>query len=394
MPPIGSPPLPPELSPRSVVPLLSLSPPAPNGCGAVVPITPWVTKPVAPKLGEPPDDDWVVEVLFNVAEVADDVVPPDSPLVPPLLLRLVFSSWESEMVRSSQATHGTANANPTSPRTRRIGASIAPGPVPVPPAFGEKACGIPAFSSVPDPGWIGYYPEHGPMSTSAQARRAGLRIVTDADARGDAAASFGSPALPVSTTAPAPLSDERLIEAVESGDHRLAGELYDRLIGVVDHTLYRVFGRREPDHEDLVQAAFEQIVLTLSRQSFARACSLKTWASTVTSHVGFNALRSRRRERAVLDRQSEAEPESAASAADIERQAVARAELERMREQLVAMKSEHAQTVFLHDVLGHELAEIALMTDVSVAAAQSRLVRGRKELYRRMGVENSGRRRK
>jgi RNA polymerase sigma-70 factor (ECF subfamily) len=222
------------------------------------------------------------------------------------------------------------------------------------------------------------------MGTSAQARRAGLRVVTEADAQELAAAGSTS----------SPLSDERLIEAVESGDHRLAGELYDRLIGVVDHTLYRVFGRREPDHEDLVQAAFEQIVLTLSRQSFARACSLKTWASTVTSHVGFNALRSRRRERAVLDRQVEAEPESAASTADTERQALARAELERMREQLVAMKSEHAHTVFLHDVLGHELAEIALMTDVSVAAAQSRLVRGRKELYRRMGVENSGRRRK
>ena len=219
------------------------------------------------------------------------------------------------------------------------------------------------------------------MGTTAQARRAGLRVVTDAEAR----------ALGASQT---PVSDERLIEAVESGDHRLAGELYDRLIGVVDHTLYRVFGRREPDHEDLVQAAFEQIVLTLSRQSFARACSLKTWASTITSHVGFNALRSRRRERAVLDRQIEAEPESAASAADIERQAVARAELERMREHLVSMKSEHAHTVFLHDVLGHELAEIALMTDVSIAAAQSRLVRGRKELYRRMGIEHSGRRRK
>lgn len=218
------------------------------------------------------------------------------------------------------------------------------------------------------------------MGTIAHAQRAGLRVVRDPGAR-----ELDAPN-PANSGSAAPLSDERLIEAVESGDHRLAGELYDRLIGVVDHTLYRVFGRREPDHEDLVQAAFEQIVLTLSRQSFARACSLKTWASTVTSHVGFNALRSRRRERAVLDRQVEAEPESAASTADIERQAAARAELERMREQLVAMKSEHAQTVFLHDVLGHELAEIAIMMRVSVAAAQSRLVRGRRELYKRLDV--------
>jgi len=48
------------------------------------------------------------------------------------------------------------------------------------------------------------------------------------------------------------------------------------------------------------------------------------------------------------------------------------------------MKSTHAEAVFLHDVLGHELAEIAIMTQVSVSAAQSRLVRGRRELFRRL----------
>lgn len=183
---------------------------------------------------------------------------------------------------------------------------------------------------------------------------------------------------------PAPLSDEELISAVQAGEARVAGEVYDRLYAVVDHTLYRVFGRRESDHDDLIQASFEQIIRTLQRQSFAGACSLRTWASTVASHVGLNALRARRRERRVLDRGVEFEPEMGVSSLDPEREFEARAWLEVVRGELAGMSTERAHSVFLHDVLGHDLAEIALITGVSVAAAQSRLVRGRKELEKRL----------
>ncbi len=171
---------------------------------------------------------------------------------------------------------------------------------------------------------------------------------------------------------------------MRSGDHRVAQELYDRLFSVVDHTLYRVFGRRETDHDDLVQAAFEQIVVTLSRRSFARACSLRTWASTVTSHVALNALRSRRRERKVVDRSQEVASDLGAARDNPERDTDVRHMLETVRGQLAQMKPDRATAVFLHDVLGHELAEIALMQNITVAAAQSRLVRGRKELERRL----------
>jgi RNA polymerase sigma-70 factor (ECF subfamily) len=193
----------------------------------------------------------------------------------------------------------------------------------------------------------------------------------------------------------AALSDEQLIDAVQRGDHHMAAELYDRLVEVVDHTLFRVFGRRESDHDDLIQTTFEHIVRTLCRRSYARACNLRTWASTIASHVGFNALRARQRERRVIDRNLPGNFELPVSGSDGERQSVARAELERLRGALSELKPEQSQTLFLHDVLGHELAEIALMLDVSVAAAQSRLVRGRKELYSRLEHDSNprGRRR-
>jgi RNA polymerase sigma-70 factor (ECF subfamily) len=183
---------------------------------------------------------------------------------------------------------------------------------------------------------------------------------------------------------------------VQRGDSRVADELYRRLSGVVDRTLYKVLGRREPDHDDIVQTAFEQVVITLARQQFAGACSLETWAARVAGHVGLNALRSRRRERRWIDRTSEgtASPEHPLVRQDSEKALEARSRLDQVRRHLAAMKPEQAETVFLHDALGHDLAEIAMMTGASVAATQSRLVRGRKELFKRLDREEKASRSK
>ncbi|HMR06085.1 MAG TPA: RNA polymerase sigma factor [Polyangiaceae bacterium] len=180
----------------------------------------------------------------------------------------------------------------------------------------------------------------------------------------------------------AELSDERIISAVVRGDSSVADTLYDRCANVIDQTLYRVLGRRESDHEDLVQQSFEQVVKTLSTKRFAGACSLRTWASSIASNVALNALRSRRRERKVFDRH--AVDADAPSDDNPERDVAARGAFERLRYELSQMSPGRAEALLLHDVLGHDLAEIAAMTDTTVAAAQSRLVRGRHELRKRM----------
>jgi RNA polymerase sigma-70 factor (ECF subfamily) len=189
-----------------------------------------------------------------------------------------------------------------------------------------------------------------------------------------------------------PLTDEALIDAVARGDSKIADKLYDRLAGVVDRTLYRIFGRREADHDDLVQATFEQIVLTLVRQRFAGACSLTSWACNVASHVGLNALRARRRERGVMTLMDDTSfiPAVPSRRADAEHEAGVREDLARVRTHLATLSPEKAQTMLLHDVFGHDLSEIAVLTGVSVAAAQSRLVRGRKELFAKLESDRRG----
>ncbi len=158
---------------------------------------------------------------------------------------------------------------------------------------------------------------------------------------------------------------------------------------MVDATLFRILGRREHDHADLVQSTFEQIVSTLSKRTFARHCSLAGWAAVLACHVGLNALRSRRRERGVIDRGQEAGEAGEQAAPDragpapLESQLRARDELSAVRRHLGEMDPDRV-TALLLNAMGHELTAIAALTRTSVAAAQSRLSRGRRELRARL----------
>src|SRR5260221_10969186 len=179
-----------------------------------------------------------------------------------------------------------------------------------------------------------------------------------------------------------PLSDDELIDAFERGDEQIAELLYDHLAGVVDASLIKVLGKRDHDHDDLVQAAFEQILVTLARRRFARACSLKSWAISITTNIALNTIRKRRSERRHVDQEQDSDQlELAARIIDPERAA----QLATLREELGRLSPATAQVVLLYEVMGCGLAEIAVLTGLSLPAAQSRLVRGRAELRRRLG---------
>ena|SRR5450432_4035224 len=179
--------------------------------------------------------------------------------------------------------------------------------------------------------------------------------------------------------------EDQIVEGLLAGREWAAEALYDRLHPVVDRALRRVLQSNADDHDDLVQVVFERIVRTLTERRFAGACSLSTWATAIAAHVAIDALRARVRERAVVweDRARGDEQAARVSSSNLERQLEARAEIAELHAILGSMDAAQAETVLLHDVHGHELSEIALIMGVSVAAAQSRLVRGRKDLLRR-----------
>lgn len=161
-------------------------------------------------------------------------------------------------------------------------------------------------------------------------------------------------------------------------DHARATEVLAQVLATVHAVVRRVLGSNDTEHEDVVQATLEQL-LTFSSQKAARDDNFaRQWASVVARNVAIDALRARLRERRVVSRTDDASATQRPSYLDPERIASARESLAQFSDALVRLRVSNAEVVYMHDVLGHSLAEIALALDISVAAAQSRLVRGRR----------------
>lgn len=176
-------------------------------------------------------------------------------------------------------------------------------------------------------------------------------------------------------------NDAALIAAVLAGDARAAGRFHDHLRPVIEHALRRILRGRRGDFDDLVQVTFERVLRGLAEDRFEGRCALTTWAAAIAGHVALDALRRRlREERRMLPTTDTEQSEPTTSS---EQRMVARAELLRLHAILSRMKPVLAETLVLHDVLGHGLDEVATLTRATPSAAQSRLFRARKELVRR-----------
>jgi len=177
---------------------------------------------------------------------------------------------------------------------------------------------------------------------------------------------------------PEPLDDARLVAAVRSGNSAMAGPFYDRTRPVVARTVQRLLGASDNDFDDLVQIAMVEILRSLDR--YRGECSLDTWASTISANVVYKHIRRRGLERNIFAR--ELPPEDVPQTAH--QRPILRSMVEQVMRHLGQMVHERAWTFLLHDVHGYALDEVASITGATVAAAQSRLVRGRRELHERI----------
>jgi RNA polymerase sigma-70 factor (ECF subfamily) len=177
--------------------------------------------------------------------------------------------------------------------------------------------------------------------------------------------------------------DLEIIEGLRAGRREAAVALYELVMPAICATLTQVLGRADRDHDDLCQLALLRIVDTVVDSRFAGRCILRTWANVVTSRLVLDELRRRRRERRVLAPEEAAGAEVPAPAfGNPERRLLEQQDLSELRRALGRLRPAQAEAVLLFDVLGHDLREVAELTGMSVAAAQSTVVRGRQELRR------------
>jgi RNA polymerase sigma-70 factor (ECF subfamily) len=158
--------------------------------------------------------------------------------------------------------------------------------------------------------------------------------------------------------------------------------MLERVQPIVDAVLRRVLGTNDPEHEDLVQSSLENVLATLDRGRFRGDCPLNGWAAAIARNVAIDALRARSRARRVFSHAEDDDLvlDSPAAGLGPERLTDIRRQLLQLEGALSRLSPSKADVVYLHDVLGYDLAEVAAAVEISVAAAQSRLVRGRREI--------------
>ena len=178
--------------------------------------------------------------------------------------------------------------------------------------------------------------------------------------------------------------DAELLAAIRAGKQSAASEFYDRVRPQIDKTICRLLGNTDREHADLVQLAVINLVSSIRR--FRGECLLDTWVSRVTAHVVYKHLRRRGAERRLLERVV-----SSDLTRDLPhrgtREETARDVLECITTHLAAMDAGQSWAFVLHDVFGYDIREMASIMGISEAAAQSRLVRGRRHLHERLAAD-------
>lgn len=193
-----------------------------------------------------------------------------------------------------------------------------------------------------------------------------------------------------SSTALESVDEADLIERCRAHERAAHDELYHRFRRQVAGNLYRVLGDRV-DLDDLVQEVF--VIAFRGLERFRGDARLSTWLYRICVNVALGRIRSRKRRPPALggiDLDATTTDPSL-----IERPETPQQSLERRRDQETVYRAlEHLApkkriVLYLHEIEGLDLKEIAYLVDSNPVTVRTRLFYARREFYKLIGGDDA-----
>jgi RNA polymerase sigma-70 factor, ECF subfamily len=187
------------------------------------------------------------------------------------------------------------------------------------------------------------------------------------------------------------IDEAELIRRCKAGERAAQDELYQRFRRQVAANLYRVLGDRG-ELEDLVQEVF--VIAFRGLATFRHEARLATWLYRICVNVALGKIRARTRRPppiGVVDLESAAHgatlgdrPESP------QRTMERRQDVERVYRALERLAPKKRIVLYLHEIEGRDLKEIAYLVETNAVTVRTRLFYARREFYRALAEEGDG----
>jgi RNA polymerase sigma-70 factor, ECF subfamily len=185
-----------------------------------------------------------------------------------------------------------------------------------------------------------------------------------------------------SVTALAAVDEIHLIERCRADERAAHDEFYHRFRRQVAGNLYRVLGDRS-DLEDLVQEVF--VIAFRGLERFRQDARLSTWLYRICVNVALGRIRTKRRRPTAIGVQdldaAPADPSLTERPETPERSLERREDRERVYAALEQLAPKKRIVLYLHEIEGLDLKEIAYLVDSNPVTVRTRLFYARREFY-------------
>lgn len=185
-------------------------------------------------------------------------------------------------------------------------------------------------------------------------------------------------------------SEAALIARCRAGERAAHDEFFHRYRRVVAANLYRVMGDRQ-DLEDLVQEVF--VIAFRGLEKFRGESRLSTWMYRICVNVALGRIRTKRRKPGGLQVEDLDATAAGQSLVDRPETPVRAMERRQAAEQVYAALDTLAPkkriVLYLHEIEGLELKEIAYLVDSNAVTVRTRLFYAKREFYRALGGQGA-----